>query len=125
MAEAQYLEKILTEYRIKKSAISVIRAILAKCSVLLYPQLWKLLSTFLVNAVNFFLNHDKDKKDILAVFKKHISEEDLKLVKSDLFECLLQLPSTSMYGSKFIHLLPAACEEIVSDETPENLSSVY
>jgi len=73
-------------------------------------------STFLVNAVSFFLNHDKDKKDLGMAFKKHFSEDDYSSIKCDLFQCLLQLPSPSLYASKFVHLLHSVCEEIVRDD---------
>jgi hypothetical protein len=36
-------------------------------------------------------------------------------IKSDLFECLLLIPS-HLYSSKFVHLLHSVCEEIVSDD---------
>jgi hypothetical protein len=37
-------------------------------------------------------------------------------MKSDLFECFLQLPSPGMYAPKFVHLLHSVCEEIVSED---------
>lgn len=111
-----YLEKVLTEFRIKRAALSSLRTFLLKCHPLLNTQLWKLITTFLVNAVTFFINHDKDKKDVIAIFKQYIPDEEYRLVKSDLFECILQIPSTNGYVSKYVHILHSVCEEIVSEE---------
>jgi hypothetical protein len=69
-----------------------------------------------VNAVSFFINHDKEKKDVIAAFKHHIHEDEYRHVKSDLFECLLQLPSSNGYVQKYVHILHSVCEEIVSDD---------
>jgi hypothetical protein len=71
-----YKEKVLLEFKIKKAALSVLRVFLTKCNMLLNQQLWKMLSTFLINAISFFVNHDKEKKEIIALFKQHFSEEE-------------------------------------------------
>ena len=71
----------------------------------------------MMNAVTFFINHDKEKKDILIAFKQHFTEEEHRQVKSDLLECISLLPSTSLYASKFVQLLHSICEEIVSEST--------
>ena len=36
-------------------------------------------------------------------------------VKSDIFECLLQIPSP-LYQGKFVHILHSVCEEIVTED---------
>ena len=71
----------------------------------------------MMNAVTFFINHDKEKKDILIAFKQYFTEEEHRQVKSDLLECISLLPSTSLYASKFVQLLHSICEEIVSEST--------
>ena len=79
------------------------------------------MNTFLVNAVSFFINHDKDKKEVIQAFKVHLSEEEYRQAKADLFECFLQLPSNNLYVSKYVHILHSVCEELVSDATPPSL----
>jgi hypothetical protein len=48
-----------------------------------------MIANFLINAVSFFVNHDKEKKDIIGLFKQHFSEEEYQLARADLFDCLL------------------------------------
>jgi hypothetical protein len=83
-----------------------------------------MIANFLINAVSFFVNHDKEKKDIIGLFKQHFSEEDYQLARADLFECLLQLPSASLYAGKFVHILHSVCEEIIVEE-PLNTKDAY
>ena len=71
-----YKEKILLEFKIKKAALSVLRIFLIKCNSLLNQSLWKMISAFLINAISFFVNHDKEKKEIITLFKHHFSEEE-------------------------------------------------
>ena len=71
-----YREKILIEFKIKKAALSTLRVFLSKCNLLLNQQLWKMISTFLINAISFFVNHDKEKKEIISLYKQHFSEEE-------------------------------------------------
>ncbi|CDW72650.1 heat repeat-containing protein 5b [Stylonychia lemnae] len=115
LKDQNYQEKILNEFRIKKAALSTIRQFLSKCFVLLNNQLLKLIGTFLVNAVSFFINQDKEKKDLIRLFQTVFPIEYAQ-VKCDIYECLLMIPS-SLYQSKFVHLLHTVCEEIVSEDT--------
>jgi hypothetical protein len=64
-----FLEKVLSECAIKRAALSTLRTFLQRGSVLLNTQLWKLVGTFLIQAVTFLLNHDKDKRDLQSAFK--------------------------------------------------------
>jgi hypothetical protein len=84
-----YMETVLCEFRIKKAALSMLRYFLIKSQMLFNTQLWKVINNFLVNAVTFFINHDKDKKEVISAFRVHIADDDYKQVKSDLFECFL------------------------------------
>ena len=67
----------MVEFRIKKAATSFLRQFLTRSSVLLNTQLWKLIASFLMHAVGFYINHDKEKKDIQILFKQHFSEDEL------------------------------------------------
>ena len=121
LRDPNYMERVLYEFRIKKAALSMLRYFLIKASMLLNSQLWKVVNTFLVNAVTFFINHDKDKKEVIQAFKVHLSDEEHRQVKGDLFECFLQLPSNNLYVSKYVHILHSVCEELVSDGTLSSL----
>ena len=76
------------------------------------------MNSFLVSAVTFFINHDKDKKDVITAFRAYLGEDDYRQVRSDLFECFLQLPQNSLYLSKYVHILHSVCEEIVTEDIP-------
>ena len=74
----------------------------------------KLIASYVCNAISFFLNQDKEKKEVTKIFKTHFPYE-FQQVKNELFECLILIPS-HLYSQKFVGILHSVCEEIVSDE---------
>lgn len=115
-----YLEKILTEFKIKKQALSTIKCFLNKCYVLLNTQLIKLIAGFIINAINFFISQEK--KEIVKLFKTMFNEDFLK-VRSDLYECLSNL-HPSLYASKFVHILHSVTDDIVNESLSKTIPNI-
>ncbi|CAG9321456.1 unnamed protein product [Blepharisma stoltei] len=108
------VHKLVSEVIHKRAASSSLLAFIKNNTSLLNPQIFKLISVFLANALQFVCPQKKStvRKQLLD---QHCQQGDLILLKKNLFECLKYV-STQYLANKIPLLLHPICSEIVSDK---------
>jgi len=111
--DATYQEIILQEFKIKKRAISCLRAFLIETKALLSKKHQKFAAHFAMNAIGFFFP-SSEKKEIEKLLK-YCFKTDLLQAQADLYDCLSMLPPV-LFQAKFVTLLHPVCEVIIVED---------
>lgn len=108
----QYL--IIGEVTHKKVASSAMLSFLKHNKSLLHPQIFKLITVYLTNALQF-LCPSKNSTQHRSFLEQNCSSGGLTELKKNIYECILHLPSSFVSG-KIALLLNPICSEVVNEK---------
>jgi len=114
LQKPEYREALLSEFFIKKAALSALRKfILASYDFINAQSFQILIPKFLASALLFFIPHDKKK---VNYFFRQILKEKYREAKIFLYDCYLSIP-INLFSSKFIQILYSVCDDITAEYT--------